>query len=75
MARLLIDAKTCTGCEACIPSCPFDALSMKDKVAVVDEKCTFCGACVDVCPVSAITLEKDQRAAAVASGDYKDVWI
>ena len=75
MARLLIDAKTCTGCEACIPSCPFGALSMKDRVAVVDEKCTFCGACVDVCPVSAITLEKDQRAAAVASGDYKDVWI
>jgi electron transfer flavoprotein alpha subunit len=57
MAKLAIDQETCTGCEACIPSCPFGALSMVDGKAAVDEKCTFCGACVDVCPVSAITLE------------------
>ncbi|MDP3017573.1 MAG: 4Fe-4S binding protein, partial [Deltaproteobacteria bacterium] len=50
MATLLIDKETCTGCEACIPSCPFGALSMKEGIAVVDEKCTFCGACVNVCP-------------------------
>ena len=66
MANLIIDEKTCTGCESCIPTCPFGALSMKDNVAVVDEKCTFCGACVDVCPVSAITLEKDEKA-----GDHR----
>jgi electron transfer flavoprotein alpha subunit len=75
MARLIIDAKTCTGCEACIPSCPFGALSMKEGLAVVDEKCTFCGACVDVCPVSAITLEKDQKAAAMDVSAYRDVWV
>ncbi|RPJ10761.1 MAG: 4Fe-4S dicluster domain-containing protein, partial [Deltaproteobacteria bacterium] len=75
MARLLIDAKTCTGCESCIPACPFGALSMKEGIAVVDEKCTFCGACDDVCPVSAITLEKDERAPAADMSAYKDVWI
>ena len=75
MARLLIDEKTCTGCEACIPSCPFGALSMKDGVAAVDEKCTFCGACVDVCPVSAITLEKDVKTGGVDTSAYKNVWV
>ncbi len=75
MARLLIDKETCTGCEACIPSCPFGALSMKEGIAVVDEKCTFCGACVDVCPVSSITLEKDEKAVTIDVSAYKDVWV
>jgi electron transfer flavoprotein alpha subunit/NAD-dependent dihydropyrimidine dehydrogenase PreA subunit len=75
MAKLLIDKDTCTGCEACIPTCPFGALSMKEGIAVVDEKCTFCGACVDVCPVSAITLEKEEKAVTIDTGAYKDVWV
>jgi electron transfer flavoprotein alpha subunit len=75
MAKLIIDAKTCIGCEACVPICPFGALSMKDEVAAVDEKCTFCGACVDVCPVSAITLEKDEKAVTIDTSAYKDVWV
>ena len=48
---------------------------MKERMAVVDEKCTFCGACVDVCPVSAITLEKDEKAGAVDTSAYKNVWV
>ena len=75
MAKLTIDEKTCTGCESCIPACPFGALSMKENVAFVDEKCTFCGACVDVCPVSAITLEKDEKAGGVDTSAYRDVWV
>jgi electron transfer flavoprotein alpha subunit len=75
MAKLIIDEKTCTACEACISACPFNALSMKDQVAAVDEKCTFCGACVDVCPVSAITLEKDEKTGGVDTSAYKNVWI
>ncbi len=75
MAKLIIDANTCTGCESCIPTCPFGALSMKEGVAVVDEKCTYCGACVDVCPVSAITLEKDAKAVTIDMSAYKNVWV
>ncbi|MGQ9507887.1 MAG: FAD-binding protein [Thermodesulfobacteriota bacterium] len=75
MARLIIDQNLCTGCESCIPACPFGALSMKEGIAVVDEKCTFCGACVDVCPVSAITLEKEEKEVTIDTSAYKDVWI
>jgi electron transfer flavoprotein alpha subunit len=75
MAELIIDAETCTGCESCVSTCPFGALSMKDGVAAVDEKCTFCGACVDVCPVGAITLQKDEKAVTIDTSAYKDVWV
>jgi len=54
----VVDAEKCTGCEACVETCPLDAIEMKDDVAVVDEEtCSDCGACIDVCPVEAITME------------------
>lgn len=53
-----VNAETCTGCESCIESCPLDAISMKDDLAVIDEDtCSDCGACVDTCPVESISLD------------------
>ena len=53
-----IDADKCTGCEACIESCPSEAIKMKDGKAVVDkDACVDCGVCVDECPVEAIEME------------------
>ena len=74
MARLIINTDACTGCEACVPSCPFGSLAMKDGVAAADERCNFCSACVDACPVGAITVEKEEKAPPVATGAYKNVW-
>jgi electron transfer flavoprotein alpha subunit len=76
MPKLIIDKETCTGCGACLDVCPYDALSLEDNVAVVNEKCTFCGACLeDVCPEDAITLEKGEKKAGVDAGEFKDVWV
>jgi ferredoxin len=53
-----VNADTCTGCEACVGSCPVEAISMKESKAVVNEdECIDCGACVGECPVEAITME------------------
>ena len=53
-----VDAEKCTGCESCVDSCPLDAISMKDDLAVVDaDTCGDCGTCVDACPVEAINIE------------------
>jgi NAD-dependent dihydropyrimidine dehydrogenase PreA subunit len=53
-----VDAELCTACEACVESCPEEAISMQEDVAAVDqETCSDCGSCVDACPVEAITLD------------------
>ena len=48
----------CTGCEACVDTCPVEAISMVDGVAQINQdECTECGACVGECPVEAIVQE------------------
>lgn len=50
-----IDEERCTGCGACVETCPVGAIALVDDVARVDEEtCTGCGACLEVCPVEAI---------------------
>lgn len=47
----------CLGYGSCVQVCPFDAIHVKDGVAVVDkEKCKACGKCVEVCPKHLIEL-------------------
>ncbi|MCD6412878.1 MAG: RnfABCDGE type electron transport complex subunit B [Elusimicrobia bacterium] len=47
----------CLGFGDCVRVCPFNAIFIKDGVAVVDSsKCTGCGLCVEVCPQKIIEL-------------------
>ncbi len=72
---LKISADRCTGCEVCIGKCPFDALEMENKIAVVDQaSCTMCGICVKNCPEEAIKLEKEDKKKKDLS-DYSGVWV
>jgi len=50
-------ASACLGLGTCVKVCPFDAISVKDGVAVVDEsKCIACGKCITACPKGVIEL-------------------
>jgi ferredoxin len=52
----------CNGCELCVDSCGFDAISMDDEqetCLIDEEKCMGCGVCEDVCPVDALSLRRD----------------
>lgn len=60
---VLVDRDKCTGCKACIASCPYDARYVHPDGFV--DKCTFCfhrtsrgelPACVSVCPTRALTF-------------------
>jgi len=53
-----VDAEKCTGCEACVDSCPSEAIKMEDGKACIEvDNCVDCGVCVDECPVEAISME------------------
>jgi len=75
MASITILLDKCTGCTLCVRSCPFGAIHMANKKAVIDmAKCTLCGACVEVCKFAAIEIKKDGGPKKDLSG-YKDVWV
>lgn len=41
----------CLGFGSCVKACPFDAIHVKDGIAVVDPSvCKACGKCIEACP-------------------------
>lgn len=47
----------CIGFSSCARACPFDAIEIRDGLAIVHpELCVGCGKCVDTCPKALIEL-------------------
>lgn len=74
MSYVIIDKDACTGCGACVDSCPQSALYMKDDKVEVNEKCNLCGACISACPVDALSIPREIKDTSCLS-DYKGVWV
>jgi len=48
----------CNGCQACVPVCPVNAITMVEGKAKIDPfQCTGCGACIPACPQEAIDFK------------------
>jgi electron transfer flavoprotein alpha subunit len=65
---IVVKVETCTGCETCVESCPFDAIVMKEGKAFINEYCNACMTCLSVCPEGAIIEVKET----VPAGDKKE---
>ncbi len=66
----------CTGCTLCVRACPFGAIKVIEKLAVIDlDKCTLCGACVDACKkFNAIEITK-KTTQTEGIDQFRGVWI
>ncbi len=52
-----VEGSMCSGCQVCIPLCPYTAIEFdaEKKVAIISEAlCKGCGVCVAACPSAAI---------------------
>ncbi|NTV88621.1 MAG: 4Fe-4S binding protein [Burkholderiaceae bacterium] len=56
---IILDAAECTGCDACVRSCPHAAITLGHQpecYRLHARQCTGCGVCVDVCEAGAVKL-------------------
>ena len=73
---IIIDSEKCRGCKKCITACPFAALYMEGKLAVLKpEECRVCGACVKACPFKAISQQVKEGPAKTSLADFKGIWV
>ncbi len=75
MSGIEIITEKCVGCKLCLKSCPYGAISMEEKLAVIDyDLCTLCGACVGSCKFDAIVLRRI-RGGTEDLASYRGVWV
>lgn len=75
MASIRIITEKCIGCRLCIGGCPFNAIKVENRKAVILDNCTLCGACVSSCKFMAIDFVKEEAGGTHDISSYKGVWV
>lgn len=68
----------CTGCEACVSACPYNAIEIRDGIAHLLDNCVLCKACADECPSEAIAVidyDRSSKQPEAADRQGKGVWV
>lgn len=73
MAVVVLNEK-CKGCAICVNNCPFGAITLENKLAIIQSSCTGCGVCIDKCPFKAIEKIEEENEEKDLSA-YKGVWV
>jgi len=75
MPSIKIVTDKCTGCEACAAVCPFAAIRMDNKKAVMLNNCILCGACLSSCEFGALDLREENVRESSNLSEYKGVCV
>lgn len=65
----------CRGCSICVKNCPFEAITMENRLAVIGNACTGCGVCVEKCPFHAIEKTEETVKKGTDISQYHGVWV
>ena len=71
---MIVREDVCKGCSLCAKACPFSAIDLIDRKAVIGPNCSGCGICVDLCRFGAIEMTKEECAQGTLS-QYHGVWV
>jgi electron transport complex protein RnfB len=62
---------SCYGFGTCAAVCPFDAIEIKDGVAIINtEKCTSCGKCIKACPQEIIKIVPSKKTTTISCSSH-----
>jgi electron transfer flavoprotein alpha subunit len=75
MSSMKLFPDKCGGCEECVSSCPYDAVTMRDGRPVFGDACNLCGACAEACPSGAIERPAATASPAVDKTSYRGIWV
>ncbi|MBW1903413.1 MAG: FAD-binding protein [Deltaproteobacteria bacterium] len=72
---VVVHEEKCKGCKLCVAACPYAAISIQEKKAVLSAECTNCGACIDSCEFEAITFEGSQERIRMDVAPFKGIYV
>jgi ferredoxin len=70
-----VNKEKCKGCKLCVEACPYGAIRMREKKAIIGEGCTNCGACIDSCEFGAIGFGGSQERIRMDVAPFHGIYV